>query len=195
MAGLLQALAVAGQRVLPATSGCRHPHPVLAQPDVRAALRVLRRPEPVGHDRPLRVVINGFGFGSVNCHVVVEVVDAPRRQASRPVPGFIEGRLLGELVGLQAGSRQALAAAVTALGQRCALLSRDELVAQTITSRYFCPQGSPQRRVFALCYFGALILLWKIAGHAFLGFEQAWAAPIIGVLVCVAMTLLGECCT
>ncbi len=65
-------------------------------------------------------------------------------------------------------------------------------IAQTITSRYFYPQGSPQRRMFALCYFGALILLWNIAGHTFLGFEQAWAAPVTGVLVCVAMTLLGE---
>ena len=65
-------------------------------------------------------------------------------------------------------------------------------IAQTITSRYFYPQGSPQRRMFALCYFGTLILLWNIAGHSFLGFEQAWAAPVTGVLVCVVMTLLGE---
>ncbi|MDO9460420.1 MAG: enediyne biosynthesis protein UnbU [Alphaproteobacteria bacterium] len=62
----------------------------------------------------------------------------------------------------------------------------------TITSTYFYPKGSPQRRMFALCYFGSLILLWNIAGHSFLGFEQAWAAPVVGVLTAVAMTLLAE---
>lgn len=66
------------------------------------------------------------------------------------------------------------------------------LLQQTVTSKYFYPKGSPQRRMFALWYFGWLILLWTIAGHTFLGFEQAWAAPFAGVSAAVAMTGLGE---
>ncbi len=130
MAGLLQALAVTQARVLPAAGGCQRPHAVLAQPGVGAALRLLQRPEAVGHDRPLRVGVNGFGFGGVNCHVVVQGLETPPQPALPvlPLPAFIEGRLPGELFRLQADSRQALASAVTALGQRCASLSRAELI-------------------------------------------------------------------
>ena len=63
---------------------------------------------------------------------------------------------------------------------------------ETVTSKYLYPKGSPQRRMFALCYFGALILLWNIAGHTILGFEQSWATPIAAVLAAAAMTWLQE---
>ena len=65
-------------------------------------------------------------------------------------------------------------------------------LAATVTSQFLYPKGSPQRRMFALVYFGALILLWTIAGHSFLGFEQAWAAPVVGVAVAMVMTWLQE---
>ena len=63
---------------------------------------------------------------------------------------------------------------------------------ETITSRYLYPKGSPQRRMFALWYFGTLILLWNIAGHTFLGFEQSWASPVVSVCAAVAATWLFE---
>lgn len=63
---------------------------------------------------------------------------------------------------------------------------------ETITSRYLYPKGSPQMRAFALWFFGVLILLWNIAGHTFLGFEQSLASPIVAVLVAVIVTWILE---
>ncbi|MFC3685993.1 enediyne biosynthesis protein UnbU [Hydrogenophaga luteola] len=62
----------------------------------------------------------------------------------------------------------------------------------TVTSKYLYPQGSPQRRLFALWYFGSLITLWNIAGHTFLGFEQSWASPVVSVGTAALVTLLLE---
>lgn len=62
----------------------------------------------------------------------------------------------------------------------------------TVTSKYLYPQGSPQRRLFALWYFGSLITLWNIAGHTFLGFEQSWASPVVSVGAAALATLLFE---
>lgn len=44
------------------------------------------------------------------------------------------------------------------------------------------PKQSANRRLFALWYFTVLMILWNIAGHTFLGFEQAWAAPVVAVV-------------
>jgi hypothetical protein len=45
--------------------------------------------------------------------------------------------------------------------------------------------------MFALWYFTVLMILWNIAGHTLLGFEQAWAAPVIAVLTaCLTQILL-----
>jgi hypothetical protein len=53
------------------------------------------------------------------------------------------------------------------------------------------PGRSARRRLFALWYFTALMILWNIAGHTFLGFEQAWAAPVVAVLTaCLTQILL-----
>lgn len=62
----------------------------------------------------------------------------------------------------------------------------------TVTSKYLYPEGSPQRRLFALWYFGSLITLWNIAGHTFLGFEQSWASPVVSVGTAALVTLLFE---
>ena len=44
------------------------------------------------------------------------------------------------------------------------------------------PQQNAAFRLFALWYFMILMTLWNIAGHTFLGFEQAWIHPIVAVL-------------
>jgi hypothetical protein len=62
------------------------------------------------------------------------------------------------------------------------------VIQEIITSRYLYPKGSPQKRAFALSFFGALILIWNIAGHTFLGFEQSLATPVVAVLVAALMT-------
>jgi enediyne biosynthesis protein E5 len=65
-------------------------------------------------------------------------------------------------------------------------------VAETVTSRFLYPKGSPQRRLFALGYFASLITLWTLAGHMILGWEQSWAAPVVGVGTAFAVTLILE---
>lgn len=54
------------------------------------------------------------------------------------------------------------------------------------------PKQSANRRLFALWYFTALMILWNIAGHTFLGFEQAWAAPVVAVLTACLTQLILE---
>jgi enediyne biosynthesis protein E5 len=54
------------------------------------------------------------------------------------------------------------------------------------------PKRNAFYRTFALWYFLVLMVLWNIAGHTFLGFEQAWAAPFVAVLTAVAVQLLLE---
>jgi Na+-translocating ferredoxin:NAD+ oxidoreductase RnfD subunit len=65
-------------------------------------------------------------------------------------------------------------------------------VAETVTSRYLYPKGSPKQRMFALWYFASLITLWTIAGHTFLGWEQSWATPIMAVGAAIIVTLILE---
>ncbi len=72
MAGMLKALAVTGQRVIPATTGCVNPHAVLDQAEIKATLRIPRAAEAISHDQAVLVGINSFGFGGVNCHVVLQ---------------------------------------------------------------------------------------------------------------------------
>jgi hypothetical protein len=62
---------------------------------------------------------------------------------------------------------------------------------ETVTSRYFYPQGNPRLRWFALWYFALLITLWTILGHTLLGFEQSFAQPVVGVVsACLTQWLL-----
>lgn len=129
LAGLLKALAVCAERTLPATTGCIDPHAVLAQPEVAAAVRVLPAAEAISHAGAVRVGINAFGFGGVNCHVVLEgplpLLPMP---AARPLPRRLEGRLPGELIALQAGDPGELLAQLQQLHRRAATLSRSDLI-------------------------------------------------------------------
>ncbi|GAB6068473.1 hypothetical protein JCM13664_17930 [Methylothermus subterraneus] len=62
---------------------------------------------------------------------------------------------------------------------------------ETVTSRYFYPDGNPYFRLFALGYFALLITAWTFLGHTVLGFEQSFAQPVVGVVsACFAQWLL-----
>jgi hypothetical protein len=61
-----------------------------------------------------------------------------------------------------------------------------------LTTLNFYPNRNPKLRLFALWYFTVLITIWTILGHTVLGFEQAYAHPIVGVSVAVAMQVLLE---
>ena len=49
------------------------------------------------------------------------------------------------------------------------------------TTLLFYPLRNPSSRLLALWYFAGLLIVWNILGHTVLGFEQAWAHPLIGV--------------
>lgn len=63
---------------------------------------------------------------------------------------------------------------------------------ENVTTQFFYPKGSPARRLFALWYFTILMTVWNILGHTILGFEQAWAAPVVAVGTCIVMQFLLE---
>ncbi len=139
MAGLIKALAIIEQRVVPATSGCHHPHAILDQAEVAAALRIPRAAQEIEHAQALVVGVNSFGFGGVNCHVVLQgpKPDARRTRQARAGPGsthhpttvptVLEGRLPGELITLQAATRAELLTALERVKEHAATLSRAEL--------------------------------------------------------------------
>ena len=63
---------------------------------------------------------------------------------------------------------------------------------ETVTSRFFYPKGNPRYRLIALWYFAALITVWTILGHMVLGFEQSYAAPVVGVFTACTVQFLLE---
>ena len=127
MAGLLKALAICTERTVPATTGCHCPHPIFEQDEVRAALRLPHAAEHIDHPGAVVVGVNSFGFGGVNCHVVVEGPQAIGSVPS-PLPGCFEGRLRGELIALQAATREELVVQVERVHRRAATLSRSRLI-------------------------------------------------------------------
>jgi enediyne biosynthesis protein E5 len=63
---------------------------------------------------------------------------------------------------------------------------------ENITSKYFYPLANPKYRIFALFYFSTLIVLWVLAGHFILGFEQSLLQPTISVLTAIIATFVLE---
>lgn len=60
------------------------------------------------------------------------------------------------------------------------------------TTLLFYPKQNPRMRFFALWYFLVLMIIWNVLGHTVLGFEQAWAAPVLAVLVGITVQFLLE---
>ncbi|TCO59657.1 type I polyketide synthase [Actinocrispum wychmicini] len=79
VAGLLKAVLAARASVLPPTSGCVDPHPLLQTPD--CPLRTVIEPEP--WTAPNRyAAVSALGFGGINTHIVI----GNRTAASAAVP-------------------------------------------------------------------------------------------------------------
>ncbi|MCY3006203.1 MAG: enediyne biosynthesis protein UnbU [Planctomycetota bacterium] len=66
------------------------------------------------------------------------------------------------------------------------------LKSQQIATVLYYPQANSNLRLFALWYFLVLMTIWNIAGHTFLGFEQAWIAPMVAVTAAMFTQLLLE---
>uniref|UniRef100_UPI001585F558 beta-ketoacyl synthase N-terminal-like domain-containing protein n=1 Tax=Streptomyces sp. TRM64462 TaxID=2741726 RepID=UPI001585F558 len=93
VAGLIKAVLAVRDGVLPPTTGCPDPHPLLGADD--AALRTLTAPEE-WPDRERHASVNSLGFGGINAHVVVGAGPAARpsaltavdRRRYAPAPGW-----------------------------------------------------------------------------------------------------------
>ena len=60
------------------------------------------------------------------------------------------------------------------------------------TTVLFYPNKNPKLRLLALWYFTDLMIVWNILGHTYLGFEQSWAAPFVGVGSAILLQFLLE---
>jgi len=60
------------------------------------------------------------------------------------------------------------------------------------TTVLFYPNKNPKLRLFALWYFTMLMIIWNALGHTYLGFEQSWAAPFVGVGAAIFIQLFLE---
>ncbi|MEU7279434.1 SDR family NAD(P)-dependent oxidoreductase [Streptomyces sp. NPDC045431] len=79
-AGVIKAAMSLHTAVLPPTTGCRDPHPLLRSDETR--LRVLRRAEP-WPEGPRLAGVSSMGFGGINAHVVLAAPDTPASPAPR----------------------------------------------------------------------------------------------------------------
>ncbi len=90
-AGFCKAVLALHHEVIPPTTGCERPHPLLAEPD--AALRVAHeaQPWPAGIRR---TAVSAMGFGGINAHLALEgraptqrtTLVPAERELARPAP-------------------------------------------------------------------------------------------------------------
>lgn len=146
-AGLIKAALAVHHGVLPPTTGCEDPHPLLTAP-----LRTLDEPEDwPGRARPRRASVNSVGFGGVNAHVVLEAADTARHPYTYPRPhvpapgwevfpvggddtGEVAGRLLRLAETAESLSDAELTDAAAALAAACPARGRRVRVAVAASS-------------------------------------------------------------
>jgi len=82
-AGLIKTALSLYHRTLPPSINCRQPNTALMHEDSRFYVNTETRPWVHGHrDHPRRAGVNAFGFGGVNCHIVLEEYVPPRATES-----------------------------------------------------------------------------------------------------------------
>lgn len=84
VAGLLKATLSVAAEVLPPTTGCEHPLPLLRDPDV--PLRVLGQAQPWPPGLPRTAAVSAMGFGGINTHLVLAEADRPTARPVRTAP-------------------------------------------------------------------------------------------------------------
>ncbi|WP_338743088.1 SDR family NAD(P)-dependent oxidoreductase [Actinomadura luteofluorescens] len=121
-AGLIKAALALRRQVIPPTTGCDEPHPLLCEPG--APLRVVREAEP-WPDAPLRAGVSAMGFGGINTHVVLEAADVRRTTARLATRDRRVARepLDCEVFALSAGTDADLAAVLERVAARAATMS------------------------------------------------------------------------
>src|SRR5262249_28288152 len=84
IAGLIKATLAVHYRILPPTTGVRHPRPEVHRDD--AVLRVLAEPEYWPRHREVRAGVNSFGFGGINVHMAIEGLCPNRLLGAQQTP-------------------------------------------------------------------------------------------------------------
>jgi enediyne polyketide synthase len=105
VAGLIKAALAVHHQVLPPTTGCFDPHPVLSEE--AAGLRVLRKAEPWPDEANFRAGVTAMGFGGINTHIVLEGT-APRKAHGATYEALAASVQDVELLLVDADSPQAL---------------------------------------------------------------------------------------
>lgn len=78
VAGLIKAVMAVHRQILPPTSACENPHPLLKSES--SVLRVLSEAELWPANSYLRAGVSGLGFGGINAHLVLEGYGSLRRR-------------------------------------------------------------------------------------------------------------------
>ncbi|WP_344237290.1 type I polyketide synthase, partial [Actinocorallia libanotica] len=123
VAGLIKAVQAVHHAVLPPTTGCERPHPILTE----GALRALPKGEAWPEGAPLRAGVSAMGFGGINTHVVVESARPSRPRVDGRTRAILSSPQDTELFCLVADTADELAAAATALSATAEGMSRAEL--------------------------------------------------------------------
>jgi enediyne polyketide synthase len=189
MAGLLKALAVCKERIIPATTGCEHPHSSFEDTFVAERLRIPFTSEKIKHNNAITVGINSFGFGGVNCHVVLQGAN-PVTSPSKSLPLRIseDARLHGELITLDAQTREDLVNRLALVEERAGILARSQLVdlaaslepTQQAGWRACLVAGTPQQlELVAREARNSLIEQTQLTRR--IGPEYSWSAPDEGL--------------
>ncbi|MBG0566094.1 type I polyketide synthase [Actinoplanes aureus] len=125
VAGLLKAVQAIHHGVLPPTTGCPEPHPLLTAPGARLEILGEARPWPAGRRH---AAVSAMGFGGINAHVVVGGPPAGRRRRLTPAERRLAAPHPGhEVVVCTAADRAALAARLARIGDVAATMSAGEL--------------------------------------------------------------------
>lgn len=185
MAGLLKALAVCKERIIPATTGCEHPHSSFEDAFVAERLRIPFTSEKIQHNNAITVGINSFGFGGVNCHVVLQganPVSSPSK--SPPLQISEDARLHGELITLDAQTREDLVSRLELVEERAGILARSQLVdlaaslepMQQAGWRACLVAGTPQQ-LELVAREARNSLIEQAQSTRYIGPEYSWSAP------------------
>lgn len=187
MAGLLKALAICKERVIPATTGCETPHSSLEEPFVAERLRVPSMSELIRHNDIVTIGVNSFGFGGVNCHVVLQggAVTVPDKSSPIRIPE--DARLVGELITLDAPTREDLVMRLALVEERSSIMSRSQLSdlagslepAQHSGWRACLVAATPQQ-LEIVAREARKSLIEKVASTRHIGPEYSWSAPAEG---------------
>ncbi|WP_106402059.1 type I polyketide synthase [Actinocorallia populi] len=125
VAGLIKAVQAVNHGVLPPTTGCERPHPILTEGT--PSLRVLPKGEAWPEGAPLRAGVSAMGFGGINTHVVVESARPSRPRIDGRTRTILSSQQDTELFCLDADTADELAATAVSLSAVAEGMSRAEL--------------------------------------------------------------------